>query len=143
MNTELLLKISDRIIKHPDHFDMSCFFGVRSSQVGKPYILRVHPTELELQTNCNTVACIAGQAILLTQRLAEVGKGDGKKSEFGLACEILGLSQEKATALFHLEYWPEPFGANYYRAMDNRNDIAAAQVVAKRIHHFIKTEGRE
>lgn len=140
MNTELLLKIADKIVKHPDGFYMEYFFGVRIPKTG--YIKRLldnSDIKLKLLTRCNTVACIGGTAILLTNREVELQS----KNAIVLSSEILDLDCEQARKLFLLERWPRVFKNDYINAISVNDYMTAAEVAVKRIHHFINTNGEE
>jgi len=82
MNVELLLKVKERILMHPNQYDMQYF--------------HYPPREDPRYWNCATTHCIGGWA--------EVIMDDTDTAE-----KLLNLSEEQATRLFHVDCWPERF----------------------------------
>jgi hypothetical protein len=118
MNTKLLLKVRDRILAEPEHFDMAEYF---------------------LDQPCGTTACIAGwtKAIVTRQSL----KNCRRSHIWAFARNALGINEEQAKKLFYDDHWPHPFDFNYAEANDNAKELA--QIAADRINHFIATNGEE
>lgn len=82
---------------------------------------------------CGTTACIAGWACILTESEVNVSTD----TEI-LAMIQLGLTNEEARKLFFESYWPRQFRKADIFAEEDR-----AQEAAKRIDHFIATNGKE
>lgn len=117
MNTPLLLRVKERILAEPEHFWMGDWINM----------------------DCGTSGCIAGHAIM--EALSADAKTareivlslEYKHSIFSrLAASALDLTKDQSERLFYACAWPEPFRCN-----------PTAEVSAKRIEHFIATEGRE
>ncbi len=137
MNTKLLLEIKEKILLMPRNFKMSAFFST---------ILEYADKELNrIPDNCGTTCCIAGWAISLQteEKTPLAGKmfkyrTDGLNEDLG--AQYLDLTSSQAVRLFSANYWPEYFQDQYDAA---ETYIERAQIAAKRIDHFIATEGLE
>lgn len=57
-----------------------------------------------------------------------------------IASQKLALNLDESARLFHLSYWPSKFYTAHYAT---KGVIRRAKIAARRIDHFIKTEGRE
>lgn len=128
MNIELLLQVKEKILQEPENFGMLDWFGVNS-----------------LGEQCGTAACIAGHTCLLGGILLGViyPKVPSEFSAFAphiYAKRLLQIKSPHADALFVSALWPAQFRDAYSATTDLR---IAAKVAAKRIDHFIATEGRE
>jgi hypothetical protein len=142
MNTELLLKVKKQILKEPRQFGMTTWFE---------YSLAI--------PNCNTSACIAGWAITLGLKKSNplegaraiknnfpTNKGFDSLMEFAakkvyeLSIPLLDITEEQAHRLFSEEEWPNEFYGDYANA-DTPQE--RAEIAARRIDHFIATNGEE
>jgi hypothetical protein len=118
MNVRLLRKVQKQILAQPEAFDM---------------------TYVTNREDCGTVCCIAGWTCVL------VGVPENRAS-MDVAQEILDLNTAQASRLFTTsehewrERWPKRFDRAYYRANDAKQK---ARIAARRIDHFIKTNGAE
>ncbi|HEY0004402.1 MAG TPA: hypothetical protein VGB17_06295 [Pyrinomonadaceae bacterium] len=138
MKTRLLKKIQQAILEHPAHFDMD--------EWGARYKLENLVHDEPPESNCNTTACIAGWACVLTNShpTFEWKELPG----FGLCVDdhehhtgsLLGLNQKQVDRLFYTCFWPKRFEARYERAKKN---TTKARIAAERIDHFIATKGAE
>jgi hypothetical protein len=117
MNIELLERIKNHILEEPKRINMYCW--VKSVEYDGPL--------------CGTAACIAGWAFLLADKVSL-----GYVNEE--ATSLLWLNPDQSVRLFYVDNWPDRF-----RVLDRvpPGTSAYAQVVARRIEHFIDTEGRE
>jgi hypothetical protein len=131
MNVFLLAKIKAAILEEPERFDMNGW-------------------------ECGTTACIAGWASRLSgQRMAilKANSGSGTWLAFGedlrKAQKSLKLEDDQWYRLVHVDNWPDPFKKEYNNALlsDGLQIISPcleqAQIAARRIDHFIATEGSE
>lgn len=127
MNVKLLRKVKKHILEEPRRYDQDA--TVCTSQPGSPYEGKhVYPA-------CGTIACIGGWALVLS--------GKKNSSDLGIARQLLDLDYEQADRLFGGiggGNWPELFDNAYLKAKTLRGRV---RVAARRIEHFIKTEGRE
>lgn len=126
MNKDLLIQVKHKILENPDHFSMSEWFSDFNGQEHFRY-----PDMQE--ASCGTTACIAGWALSLA-------KPGGKiyESLQHDAAEVLDISYSRSDDLFYQSYWPTAFRAQYLEA---RNNKERAEAAARRIDHFIATEG--
>lgn len=128
INTELLIRIKDRLLAEPENFEMQSW-------------------------HCGSTHCIGGwaQVIAGTPVSADV---PSDSSALGLTgykeCpgELLNLDEDQASRLFLLYAWPSQFCDPILD--ECRNDVMnpdwrkhLARISADRIDHFIATEGRE
>lgn len=139
MNVKLLKKIKQTILRRPKQFYMNMWFE----------------TDEREYSHCGTAACIAGWAytiggdhkksktfspkvamLTLTDRshIGNFGFGASKLREE--ATRLLEINDEQALRLFFTHMWPDQF-----RCADHL--MTNAENAAKRIDHFIATEGRE
>jgi hypothetical protein len=142
INVELLLKIKEQVLANPKHVDMDSWLRVGNSDpdslqefgdVGFPKEWIGDP---ERFTACNTTACLAGWAVLLSPDAKDY---EGEHISFA-ARLFLGLSVNQSDLLFHLSFWPTSFYEEYTQA---KTPQERAQAVADRIDHFITTNGEE
>lgn len=119
MNTELLLKVRDAILAEPLKFDMTSWF------------------DLDEESPCGTVACIAGHAIAISHKW--------KKLKTGLrytlyppdeAQVLLDISDTQRYNLFVYREWPNQF---VVRFLASTTPLQRAKVAAARINYMIKT----
>lgn len=122
MNIPLLRKVQSAILAEPEKFDMSAFFR----KAEKP--------------ECGTTACIGGWAIALSKNRMPSISMDNSSTNDDRAERLLGLSCEQGWTLLYDRWWPEPFRKQYKKAQTAKQ---RAEIAAKRIGHFIATEGRE
>lgn len=132
MNVPLLLAVKEAILAEPLRINMDGWVFDSNDQIREG---QVPP--------CGTVACIAGWAFSIINRLDKDALYEQFNSD--TAAEMLDVSNEyparEAQRLFHVSGWPERF----VRAIVGHKPGTPeyAQVVADRIDHFIATEGRE
>lgn len=130
LNTELLLKVKEQILKEPLQFIMGNWFQTKHEIVQEPI------------PNCGTAACIAGWAIAIHNQMnpakacAAVSNHEFKwhSSEF-IADDILDPKGDITVSnLFYVDRWP------YQLAFDFRNSedpVRRAQLAAQAIDMFI------
>jgi hypothetical protein len=135
MNTELLLKVKAHILEEPRRIWMSVWKKDADQKLSSEYEKGwlVPPTILTENERppCNTVGCIAGWATTLA------GKDFGSEYQ---AAKLLELDIDQKTKLFYVPNWPSDFQYAYRHAQDAKE---RADAVARRIDHFIATDGME
>lgn len=124
MNVKLLRKIKELILAEPKRLDMDTYGDRVLPIAGGP--------------KCGTAACICGWAVILKQRIPR--KYDAPMPSIGIedGKVVLEISDSEAARLFFDESWPCQF-----RDYIADGSAKSAKIAAKRIEHFIKTEGRE
>lgn len=135
MNVERLKAIAERIVEKPESFYMEHWRIEDDS-----YTFRF-PGQ-----NCGTACCMAGHALDIaheegrrTSPYPELGSGGWVDS----AMYELDLTRSQSTKLFLLQFWPGEYFREYTAAR-RRNDWAGAACAgAKRLKHFIETDGKE
>jgi hypothetical protein len=142
MNTALLTEVRDHILQHPRNFDMQHWGtisapGRQMIRIDDGYVLKPEVTQAFLRHECGTTACIAGWALILASK---EGPRDLDLAVSATAAQVLEVDYEDGLRLFFSDDWPEQFKVSYWAANDLRG---RAYVAAKRIDHFIATEGRE
>lgn len=144
MNVKLLREIQLHILTESHRFDMSNWFDTRDA---------VAP--------CHTTGCIAGWALALDlQKRKAISwksaiaslerKEQDMDDKFNASVEarrLLRITEEDSQALFHVDYWPEPYKAEYEDLKDQfmgakkprAKAIRSAQaaLTVARIEHFI------
>ena len=117
MNVALLREVKAHILADPDSFRMD-------------------------QWSCGTAHCIAGWALLLSGVPIDVEAGLTVSDEFPsiVAREVLQIDGKQGHRLFHEPAWPIDFFERHFNARTRRK---RAEIAAKRIDHFIATEGRK
>jgi hypothetical protein len=143
INVKLLRQIKRRILEEPRHFDMA-FFAIRPGKIG---------LKGDLMPPCNTVACIAGDAVILSDGPPKRITEDFIYSVEDRATELLGLNYSQAQRLFFLSHWPADFADGYIDADETAEDEDSlederleamktrARIAADRIDYFIRTNG--
>jgi hypothetical protein len=121
MNIELLRKVQEQIVNHPETFRID-------------------------RWNCGTAQCIAGHALSMTghQWMAPTNEPDnlviaGDEATEVVAQRELALSFWQAKRLFYDWRWPSEFQVPYR----NADYVGRAKIASERIDHFIATDGRE
>lgn len=136
MNTELLLEIKDHILVEPTRLMMDDF--ISRGEPGEEFYA---DNGTQIYPACGTVGCIAGWACILSLNENELKHIDPeyKGAELlGLDCDS-GFSTNSAR-LFFTSCWPKSLMEDYEQA---GSVSERANIAAKRIDHFIATEGRE
>jgi len=139
MNTELLLKVKQKILDEPKQFIMAEWFA-------KEWNINEQLSNLEPQRvvpNCKTAACIAGWTLCISEQLTPdiISRRKGEIfSPFLKARQELDISLEQADRLFYTNGWPHILNFKYSNAYTPEE---RANVAAERIDHFIKTNGEE
>lgn len=125
MNIERLNQVKQHILDHPEQFDMRDFIINTNKYPNREW-------------NCDTAYCIGGTAVKLFNDVTTViGKA-------GKAQDILDLTHSQATTLFYRCDDPSnPFKDIWYHNNPHMSDEDRAQLAAKRIEHFIATDGCE
>lgn len=139
INVALLEQIKEQVLAHPEHVNMRewirdsasdeeshAFLSEVSRWLGNP----------ERFVRCNTTACIAGWAVILSPSQ----EGIEHLAIETAALKYLGLNHDQGRRLFFPAVWPLDFAIKYH---DAETAEAAAQAVAVRIDHFIQTNGAE
>lgn len=122
MNIDLLLEVKEKILQQPYNFGMNAWDGRNS-----------------LDEECETAHCIGGWGVFLMRQKA-VNFRDFQLSSLR---ELFQIDEEQDERLFHTDSWPHQFENAYEDAQQKRDLRLCAKVAAKRIDHFIATEGRE
>lgn len=147
INVTLLREIAAKAIKYPETIEMRDWGMVAKKD-------KEHP--------CGAVGCIAGTAVLMTDKkeFRKLAADSMQAESFALevsaksfalevsaklkfrnrGTEILGLTKRQAEKLFLVEEWPYELAQKYKWAETKREE---AQIIAERIELFIKTNGRE
>lgn len=128
MNVELLTRVKEAILAAPQLLDMSDWN---------------HPI------NCGTAHCIAGWACALDGwemqspiNSCMITKPDNRNSDTEqVARDLLCLSSEQSDKLFYASRWLLDHKHPYYETKKGSQE--RAEITAKRIDHFIATEGAE
>jgi hypothetical protein len=148
----ILTKVKEHILEEPKRLDMDQFAAVYSPDTKDPNL-----------PACKTQGCIAGWTILLEKpkvwkELSATAatlqfEQDLDSTSDDTAADILGIDSEQADNLFFFKEWimSEDEEGNalgwpetYARAYDKAKTLKArASVTAKRIDHFIATNGAE
>jgi hypothetical protein len=98
---------------------------------------------------CGTNSCIGGTAAMLDnpRQYMRWLKDQSQDEVRFAATHALGLTESQAGRLFYLkdwsddeQGWPASFSNRYNRATTPK---ARARIAFERIHHFIKTKGKE
>ena len=121
VNVELLLKVKDAILAHPEHFNMGSFragYDFRKMAFNKLGV-------------CQTSACLAGWAVFIQH----------PRKFRDLHTEICDLAenilQVNGTSVFFDEEWPSEFQIAYNRAADKEDHQGMAKAAADFIDHII------
>lgn len=121
MNTDLLLKVKEQILREPKQFIMSHYFQ-DANQFG------------DTPPNCGTAACIAGWALSIAGNVTP--KEEARRGSYHLrARTLLDLDYDHAEELFDTAYWPTTFRSRYCNASTQEE---LAQIAADRIDAFIE-----
>lgn len=135
MNKDKIRELAEHIVEHPNEFDMDYWAGGPAA----------------LDRHCGTVACLAGTACIIEGKtLRRSGLLTPITNEHGytvsvpnLANDILDLTDDQGDRLWFLRHWPRMFAGDYENAVENRDWAGAACVAARRLHHFVATDGKE
>jgi hypothetical protein len=139
MNKELLLRVKEAILAHPEHFDM---FGFMT---GPKFIYESSETVIatidDLNAGqCGTTACIAGWAVALSPK-DEVRKAYSHRADIGdVAAFFLGYGLDgfdNLMPLFYDDYWPRDLKDRYRAASREENYLEMAKAAAETIERFI------
>jgi len=131
MNIKLLRKIERHILAEPKRFWMRWFVAVKDRAHPK---LRTRKDEWRPFPKCNTAACVAGWACILS------GKEVTPTQHLcNMASDLLGLDSQQASRLFVPWQWPEQFKAGV--SDDGKKETV--KIAVARIEHFIRTKGKE
>jgi hypothetical protein len=133
MNVELLKKVKEYITAHPNRFVMDNF--LIKQREGETIFDADDGKEVKFD-QCGTAACIAGWTCLIATE-GKVREGTNIQRKAG---RLLGISPGKQDNLFFTCNWPEHFVSQYLKAA---TQSSRAKIAARRIDHFIATEGRE
>lgn len=121
MNTALLLKVKEKILKYPERYAQDVFGYVDSK--------------------CGTDHCIGGWALKIAKQTPYRSDTAWREAQV-----LLLLDDDQAFNLFDYPVgqegngWPQKFVDAYLNA---KTPKGRARVAARRIDHFIKTGGRE
>lgn len=133
INKELIHKMQERILDHPESYLQRVWFGGR---VGK-----------EAAEACQTVGCLAGHACLAAGGYAVtngVVNYEGTQMPAAmLATELLGISKTVRDSLFGASSadWPEPYRSQWAKAerANDKQGMACAAVGV--LENLIETDG--
>lgn len=120
-NKRLLLKTAKRIEEIPESYDQSTW------------------VEHSDKSPCGTVACLAGELIICSERKVTAGIEKlwaielSPKLVSTAAAESAGLDHEERMRLFLDARWPKPFSTRYSRARSQRGRANAAAALLRYI----------
>lgn len=114
----ILKKVRKAILEEPEAYDQGDLGPMRNG---------VHPT-------CGSPACIIGWAIFFRFKEKE-------NAPDGYPDDQLYMTPQQVDRLFHKLDWPLKFREEFNAV--RHDQVKEAKVAAKRIQHFIKTDGRE
>ena len=139
LNVKLLRKIKAHILEEPRRFFMEWY--VATGRPGARRFTSRHADAADLPKTvppCGTAACIAGWAILLSEKKkADELDYNYSGDTVDIASDLIGLPfGYYPRQLFNNHGWPEPFSSQYKNAKTPR---ARAKIAAERIEHLIKT----
>jgi hypothetical protein len=131
LNKELLLKVADHILAHPEEFDMSIYTA---------------------PNGCGTVACIAGHGLIMSGYSSAsngnltAGKSDDLFRPNGdqvwdyhkEAANLFGITEEQAQVLFFHENWSFPYRGNFNVAKAMNDYELQAEIACDYINEFIR-----
>lgn len=124
LNVKLLRRIQEHITKEPKRLFMAWYITK-----GEPGALFAGDEDKPAQLPpCGTAACIAGWAILLSDKELEAER-NGFSSTAG---PLLGI--EDTGSVFLADEWPHPFRERYRKAVTRK---ARAKIAVARIEHLI------
>lgn len=137
---DLLLRVKAHILEEPNRLKMTHWVLDKSEASGGRSCTGAYWGEPPLGgiqfPKCNTVGCIAGWAVLLTD-----GMNAASEADFLIvdrAKQLLGFGRYyDADALFSVDDWPDDLRRAYCVATTQRE---RAQIVAARIDRFIAEE---
>lgn len=149
-----LLKVKEHILEEPLRLKMGTFV-ITADKIKDILELGNYFSEPKYKDTvfpkCNTVGCIAGWTVLLTDGMLSAGGADAIEPR---ALEILGLPTDSEDLydddgerlkdipnyldLFYVDNWPKKFETRYAKA---KTPKARAKVVAARIDAFIEQYG--
>lgn len=139
MNVKLLRKVQKHILEEPKRFAMSNYLVKKNEDetvfftgIGRGNAKKVYNRNWP---KCNTVACIAGWAVVLS---GEDFTDYSFRWSSG-AAELLDLTDEDSSRLFEPTEWPKEF----QKGTSNDGRMATARIAARRIDRFIATKGAE
>jgi hypothetical protein len=132
MNIELLNKVKEKILDEPGQFIMHMW---TSKELAR-FVRGKEVKSKRVTVNCGTAACIAGWACCITKNLNPAQFNNSFDSPLFL--NALELNSEQRDLLFDFDCWPPQF-----RVHQNEGTRAFARQAAKRIDHFIATNGEE
>jgi hypothetical protein len=132
MNVKLLRKVKKHILEEPKRFIMGDWV-VRKEAPG--HQVCDDDGNYRPFAKCGTAACIAGWTMLLSK--VDPSTVD---SYSAAASELLGIGNTFHNPLFYTDDWPLEYEAAYKNA---KTPAGRARVAARRIEHFIKTDGKE
>lgn len=144
INVKLLREIRAHILSEPRAFNME----VVAERLTAQFVTAA------LMPPCKTAACIAGDAVLLTDGLPQCIDFNAEMRILRRAAELLGLDVKQSDRLFLSHGWPLPYMRQYNEASRELAGATTdaerlralkkrARVAAKRITHFIQTNGQE
>lgn len=133
-NKELLLRVRDEILAHPEHFDMAWWAYHPKVDGIETFEELDGEIASDLQAHaCGTSACIAGWTVLLS----ETGLESNEDYLEVAAIEALGIDSRSANILFFSRQWPDSLQALYRDALATGDAKEVARAAAARIDAFI------
>ena len=130
MNIELLEKVKEQILREPKQFVIHGWFA-NELRKDATEIFGI-PKNVKIP-NCGTAACIKGWAACIV-----ANNKPNQIPSLSLASCNLCLTKLQEQILFLFKYWPSQF-----KKIKSEGTIAFARQAARRIDHFIKTNGKE
>ncbi len=132
MNVKLLRKVAKHILEEPKRLLMRTWIFEKSDKQTR---VRMAQGGSRPFAKCGTAACISGWACIISGH----GEEAKKDSFMDVGMRLLGIGYPQAYRLFGPENWPKEF----QRGTKDDGTAKTARIAAKRIEHFIKTNGDE
>jgi hypothetical protein len=133
MNVKLLRKVKKHILEEPRRLAMGYFVQRKDGLTQTVFESEARDGDEYPFAKCGTAACIAGWTVLLTDQTQEWQIEQN-------AIRLLEIDGREAQRLFYVHSWPEKLRNKYHNL---KTPAARANVAARRIDHFIKTNGAE
>ena len=131
LNVTLLREIQKQILTQPKTFFMADWIR-RKEHRANTYFINPDTQQAVQFEPCGTAGCVAGWAVLLTEKKGEEQLNEGGPIQWK-AKDLLGLTQDEM-ALFSVAHWG-PLSAAYHSA---GSDLCRAVVAAKVIDRLIE-----
>jgi hypothetical protein len=131
INVRLLREVAKHVVGDPKRLVMDIYLW-REKDVPDNRFPAWKPQFPE----CGTIGCIAGWVVTLSRKIKVPYQQVRKQAGF-----LLRVNSEQACNLFFPSCWPEKFSRQLLK--HNPQTKRYAEITAKRIEHFIATNGAE